>query len=772
MSINSLISNALFFKSINKGNFDYSTPLKSSIKKLVNKNDEMSPALLEYLIYKITKKKFEQNIINKDLIIISEKYLSSASCKRNITKSNGFLKTLTLIIVQNSETLRWNMVIFIQFGLRLNKNIIDNENIPIVAKIITSNNDFNEDDQIINSIMDKIENTFNFTSPENLKFEVDSINISDQPNTSIFLLNFIEKLLEHSNGGCEEFIMKLYDEGRKNNPNEIKEYLNIYNKKNEIFNDLLNEHQIEVDIYLNNLRNKNNNDNENNLNNNKKNEENLENNNNININEKNIKLEFIDSNNKKNNNENNNYEKDNCLNQKCNLNDLEIKTDENPLKSSSEYKSSLYIDKTLLEKYPGEMDNNEIIDMPVNSLQNKESNAINDNININELISENVNYFQENDLKKSSFNSIRDIKNKIKEFNRQKEERIKTKKETNAQNCIDIETNNIFINQINNSDNENNVAQFDNDDFYMDDNNNILSGRLKNSYNDGFEIIAEEEKESESESLKNISNNQLSLHNYNISNETNNDFSIEKDCDKNIENNNTNANTHSIEKNDNINSINTISQDKIEVYIPQLDFKNLKNDNEKCNKDKNENLFNSNTNEKFVNNDSKNSRFDTIDNSYEKHVNKNIKFTKNIDTDIKTNLNLEQKINQNTNKGEMDDYKKFFDMSDKKLKKMFILNTSENDEKNVKISLEKNYGRNTFDCTKESKEKLRDLAYIIEREKKINECKIENKNIKETKDNNIHKRKLYYPPKSKEGDNKNYKLQNEVNKDKKECVIY
>jgi hypothetical protein len=56
---------------------------------------------------------------------------------------------------------------------------------PIIAKILSSNLNSDEDDFILNDTMDKLENSFDFKSPDDIQFEVDSFNISEQPNTGI-----------------------------------------------------------------------------------------------------------------------------------------------------------------------------------------------------------------------------------------------------------------------------------------------------------------------------------------------------------------------------------------------------------------------------------------------------------------------------------------------------------------------------------------------------------------------------------------------------------
>ena len=122
---------------------------------------------------------------------------------------------------------------------------------PIVAKIISSNINSEEDDYLLNTTMDKIENAFNFTSPEDIQFEVDSINICDQPNTSVFLLNFIEGLINQENDTDKimNYIMKLYDESSNTNSIGSNNYFVSFNKENEMFQNLIENYINEIKKY-------------------------------------------------------------------------------------------------------------------------------------------------------------------------------------------------------------------------------------------------------------------------------------------------------------------------------------------------------------------------------------------------------------------------------------------------------------------------------------------------------------------------------------------
>ena len=249
----SLISKTLFFSSIKDNEFDYALPLKNSINKFCNpQRAEASPNLFEYLCYKIVQKQIANNNINQETAIISEKFLSSKNCKINIIKSNSIQKKFIFIPIRHSVTHKWNAIIFVHLEKQIIQYMKKSKDEPIVAKIISSNVNSEEDDFILNTTMDKIESAFNFTSPEDIQFEVDSINISDQPNTSIFLLNFIEGLItqENNTDSIMNYIMKLYDESSNSNVIGSNNYFISFNKENEIFNELIPNYIKELKHYI------------------------------------------------------------------------------------------------------------------------------------------------------------------------------------------------------------------------------------------------------------------------------------------------------------------------------------------------------------------------------------------------------------------------------------------------------------------------------------------------------------------------------------------
>ena len=246
-----LVNKTLFFTSIKENSFDYSLPIKTGLNKFCSSpRAEASPSLFEYLCYKIVQKNISENNVNEEVAIISEKFLSSKNCKINIIKTKSIKKKFILIPIRNEISRKWNAVIFVHLERQIRQYMNQMNEEPIIAKIISSNINSEEDDYILNTTMDRIETSFNFTSPEDIQFEVDSINISDQPNTSVFLLNFIEGLINQKNNeSIMDYIMKLYDETSNSNVGS-NNYFISFNKENIIFNDLIKEYKVELDQFL------------------------------------------------------------------------------------------------------------------------------------------------------------------------------------------------------------------------------------------------------------------------------------------------------------------------------------------------------------------------------------------------------------------------------------------------------------------------------------------------------------------------------------------
>ena len=251
MDIEATLNNTIFFPSIKNGTFDYGTPMKSILTKFdIDKTTEPSQSLFEYLCYKIVKKKALEGTLNTETVLITEKFLTSFNCKKVFIKTKAIQKKHIIIFLQNKNTLKWSLIAFLNLAEQLKNCFDENKKQPITAKIISSNANSDEDDVVLNSTMDKLENTFDFKSPNDIQFELDSINISDQPNTSIFLLNFIEGLIVQNDENISLYIKKLYDEGSNSVDLNSKAYFSSFNKISEDFENIYIKYQNELNEYF------------------------------------------------------------------------------------------------------------------------------------------------------------------------------------------------------------------------------------------------------------------------------------------------------------------------------------------------------------------------------------------------------------------------------------------------------------------------------------------------------------------------------------------
>ena len=264
MIFESKINSIFFFPSIKNGLYDYKIPIKSDLKSFIdNKKFELPSSLLEYILYKIIKKQtLNKNFINKDIALITEKYLTIFKNRNNLINSN---KKHLIILFQGEKTKKWNLIIFLKFMEQIRNNINLGLKLPIITKIISSNMNSDDDNYILNKTMDELENIFDFKMPDDVNFEVDSINISENINTSIFLINLIDGLISKNDIYLNSFIKELFNEkmissiNDKNNISEIKNnYINHFNslcKINVNLENILFDYENELNEYLLNINN-------------------------------------------------------------------------------------------------------------------------------------------------------------------------------------------------------------------------------------------------------------------------------------------------------------------------------------------------------------------------------------------------------------------------------------------------------------------------------------------------------------------------------------
>ena len=248
----SIINNILFFPTLKNGSFDHNISMNTNISNFnLDKKVEPSLPFFEYLCYKsIDKLILDKEKINQNTIIITEQFLLDQNCKELLVKYNAAHKKNIIICLQNPQTLKWNLIAFLNLEEQIKNYLDENTKAPILAKILSSNINSDEDDYILNTTMDKLEYAFDFKSPDDIQFELDSFNIKDQPNTGIFLLNFIKGLIMQDESKISDFIKKLYDEGSNNSNSENNYFFHTFNNITDDINQIYEEYQKELDEYL------------------------------------------------------------------------------------------------------------------------------------------------------------------------------------------------------------------------------------------------------------------------------------------------------------------------------------------------------------------------------------------------------------------------------------------------------------------------------------------------------------------------------------------
>ena len=254
INIESILKNILFFTSISDGFFDYRIPIKSDIEKFnSDKSTEPSQFLFEYICYNLLKNILLSNKkINPETIIITDEFLCTEDSKEQFKKYNITHKKNIIICIQNSQTLKWTIIAFLNLEEQIKNYFDENNKKPIKAKILSSNSNSDEDDIVLNSTMDKLEYAFDFKSPDDIQFEVDSFNIYDQPNSGIFLLNFIKELMLQDETKISEYIQKIYDEVSNIGNIGNRYYFNIFNNISEEMNGIYDIYNQELAEYMKN----------------------------------------------------------------------------------------------------------------------------------------------------------------------------------------------------------------------------------------------------------------------------------------------------------------------------------------------------------------------------------------------------------------------------------------------------------------------------------------------------------------------------------------
>ena len=145
-----LIEKILFLSSIKNGIFDYSILDESILDKFCKENNESSPLLLEYIIYKIINYKLQNNItINPNIIIVSEEYIKNNEKIIDTQNNESLPQKIFLVPYFDESSNNWWLIILYD---------LFNESKETNVKIISAeknNNNINKED-IINNIIKKM----------------------------------------------------------------------------------------------------------------------------------------------------------------------------------------------------------------------------------------------------------------------------------------------------------------------------------------------------------------------------------------------------------------------------------------------------------------------------------------------------------------------------------------------------------------------------------------------------------------------------------------
>ena len=250
MDVKNVINNRIFLSSTKNGSFDYSTSISSNIQHFYEKDDECNYLLFEYFIYKILQSKLKKNIlINSDIIIISEDFLNN---NETIIKerNNTYVEKLFLIPIYDNPSNKWGLII-------LPNLFKDDKNVELIAKVIISNKNNKNLENILDSIVRKLK--INLKNEEKIKFKIDILDISCTSNSSKFLLNLINKLLEQTRENLDEYINNLFNRKNNRDMNSLKNsnkdgkgLIEEINSSNEFFKDLYKNYNIEYNEFIKN----------------------------------------------------------------------------------------------------------------------------------------------------------------------------------------------------------------------------------------------------------------------------------------------------------------------------------------------------------------------------------------------------------------------------------------------------------------------------------------------------------------------------------------
>ena len=211
---------------------EFKTNLKINFDNFMNKNEECSKDLFEYILYCLFHiKKNKKILLGKNIILLNQEYVDN---HKNQDINNNILDNKLILIpyIDSSEN-NWGMILL--------KNLFSSNKNDIIIKIIASLKVLENSKDINEDIIHKL--NYNIKKEE-LNDKIEKLVLIDKYNSSKVLLNFINELLDNDN--IDEIIKKYFKEDKENKI--INESLNI---KEELFEIIEKEYENLYNGYIN-----------------------------------------------------------------------------------------------------------------------------------------------------------------------------------------------------------------------------------------------------------------------------------------------------------------------------------------------------------------------------------------------------------------------------------------------------------------------------------------------------------------------------------------
>ena len=208
---------------------EFKTNLKINFENFMNKNEECSKDLFEYILYCLFHiKKNKKILLGKNIILLNQEYVDNH--KKQDINNNILDNKLILIPYIDSSENNWGMILL--------KNLFSSNKNDIIIKIIASLKVLENSKELNEDIIHKL--NYNIKKEE-LNDKIEKLVLIDKYNSSKVLLNLINELLDNDN--IDEIIKKYFKENKI-----INESLNI---KEELFEIIEKEYENLYNGYIN-----------------------------------------------------------------------------------------------------------------------------------------------------------------------------------------------------------------------------------------------------------------------------------------------------------------------------------------------------------------------------------------------------------------------------------------------------------------------------------------------------------------------------------------